>query len=395
MTRRRTRSSRPHAARATASPGAPGVAPVGGSGVARTSNDAEALRVTHWFESGSSGPAYSTAVRFRGRLARPSGGASSGRRQFVHDETIDGIVPGTGPVSITAQVYNLAPGEWTVTAELLASGRRARSQGESPGTKSSGKTLPRAAWSWRRWTLTSGSFTPVRTRWAPLVRLEPAPAVIPGTWSGLVTLGFVVGVALQGLLLSRAGIPVLPSLVLTTLAALAGLGGAKLRYIAMHRRTWRDSPGEGWAVDGFLVVLPLVVAAGLLLLELPIGRFLDSSTPALFMGIAIGRVGCFLTGCCAGRCTRSRWGVWSSDRRVGARRVPTQLLESGAALILGVLTLGMLFAVRPPVDGLVFVVAITAYTLVRRVLLRLRAARQAPVDAHVTPALRRDPEAMR
>ena len=121
--------------------------------------------------------------------------------------------------------------------------------------------------------------------------------------------------------------------------------------------------------------MPLVAVLGLVALEVPIGRFVDASSPGLFLGIAIGRTGCFLTGCCAGRVTRSRWGIWSSDRRVGARRIPAQLLESATGLILGAAALVALLVLRPPVDGLIFLTGLLLYTLARRMLLRLRAER--------------------
>ena len=115
------------------------------------------------------------------------------------------------------------------------------------------------------------------------------------------------------------------------------------------------------------------------------GLFVDASTPALFFGIAIGRLGCFFTGCCAGQCTRSRWGIWSSDRRVGARRIPTQLLESAAGLVLGFATLAAYLLVRPAVQGIIFLGALAAYTLARRILLRLRSERQSfPSPARMT-----------
>lgn len=295
----------------------------------------------------------------------------------MKDELIQGIVPGSGRVAITTHVYGLAPGEWTVTAEVIQAPRatdRARHMGG--GRPNRGHTLPRAAWSWRRWALSSGPFDAVHTRWAPLARLDSPPAVIPGSWSGLVGLGVLVGFGIQSALLAREQVPITASLTITLVALIAGLLGAKLRFIALHPHTWRRSPAEGWAVDGFLVVMPLVVLAGLLILQLPIGLFVDASTPALFFGVAIGRLGCFFTGCCAGRCTTSRWGIWSSDRRVGARRIPAQLLESAAGLAIGATTLVLFVLVRPSVGGIIFLGALAAYTLVRRALLRLRAERQ-------------------
>ena len=88
--------------------------------------------------------------------------------------------------------------------------------------------------------------------------------------------------------------------------------------------------------------------------------------------MAVGRVGCFFAGCCGGPPTASRWGVWSSDQRVGARRIPTQLLESVLALSLG---LGVLVALvsHGPAGGAFFVAGLAAYTLGRQGHLRLRA----------------------
>jgi phosphatidylglycerol:prolipoprotein diacylglycerol transferase len=49
---------------------------------------------------------------------------------------------------------------------------------------------------------------------------------------------------------------------------------------------------------------------------MPVGTVLDVTIPALLLGQAIGRLGCLFGGCCAGLPTTSRWGVWSSDRRI-------------------------------------------------------------------------------
>jgi phosphatidylglycerol:prolipoprotein diacylglycerol transferase len=346
-----------------------------GDPAGETGAEPEALTITHWFASGDEGEPYAATVRFRGRRIGLVG-PSAGRDAFVQDELIRGIVPGSGPVSITTRAYGLKAGDWTVTAELVAAKSVNARRLSGSGRQGRGHTLPRAAWSWRRWALSSGSFEPVATRWAPLARLVSPPAVIPGSWSGLVGLGVVVGLALHSVLLAREGVPIGAPLAVNVVSSVAGLIGAKLRYITLHPRTWRDTPGEGWAVDGFLVVMPIVALAGMLVFELPIGLFLDAGAPALMFGVAIGRLGCFFTGCCAGRCTRSRWGIWSSDRRVGARRIPTQLLESAAGLVIGVVTLALFLFLRPPLEGMIFLGALAAYTLVRRVLLRLRAERQ-------------------
>lgn len=347
---------------------------VGGDAVtAAGAQQQEGLRVTHWFDSGDAGPAYSATVRFEGTRDGTRSGRSPSDR-FVKDEIIPRVVPGSGPVSVTATVPSLNAGSWTVTATLLkVRDQKSSTAGSARAAKA--KTLPRAVWSWRHWSVVPAGFGPVETRWGPMARLVSTPAVVPGSWTALVLAGVLVGLSLQTALLGGQGVSPFASLGVTVTALIAGLAGAKLRYMMLHRDSWRASPGEGWAVDGFLVVMPIVALIGLFALELPIGLFVDASSPGLFFGIAIGRLGCFLTGCCAGRVTKSRWGIWSSDRRIGARRIPAQLLESATGLALGIATLVAFVLVRPPVDGLIFVTGLTLYSLARRALLRLRAER--------------------
>ena len=96
------------------------------------------------------------------------------------------------------------------------------------------------------------------------------------------------------------------------------------------------------------------------------------TTPGVFLGMAIGRPGCFLTGCCAGRPTASQWGLVSSDRRVVVRRFPVQLVEAATALVIGVVTLVFVLSAQPSIPGMVFAAALAAYTFARQLLFPLR-----------------------
>ena len=167
--------------------------------------------------------------------------------------------------------------------------------------------------------------------------------------TALAIVGFVVALALQAAILSGRDLAVGYPLAASVLALVAGLIGAKVWYAVLHAN--ESLIRGGWAVDGFLIVAPLVAAVTLYAWNIPIGTVLDATTRGIFFAVALGRVGCFFTGCCAGRCTTSRWGIWSSDRRVGARRIPTQLLESGVGLIFGLLSLAVAFADVLPLPG--------------------------------------------
>ena len=285
------------------------------------------------------------------------------------EERVERVVPGSGPYSVTTRVYGLNPGDWTVTAELV----RAPAIPTKATTVRGGQTLPRVRWSWLRWRLRDEPFAPVHTRWGPFVRLTAMPAVIHGSWTAMVIVGIVVGILALLWFLSFEGIAAGPALIVAAVAVIGGTVGAKLWYVILRPRQWRKSVSEGWSIDGSIVGAPIAAVGAMLALDLPVLAFLDAGTPAFFVGVGIGRLGCFFTGCCAGRCTASRWGVWSSDRRVGARRIPTQLLESGLgfglAIIFGALDISGIL----PVDGIVFVVGIGSYLAGRQLLLRLRA----------------------
>ena len=134
----------------------------------------------------------------------------------------------------------------------------------------------------------------------------------------------------------------------------------------------RQTLKEGWSVDGFLLAAPLIAVLVALGRGLPLGAYLDAVTPGVFIAVAIGRIGCFLTGCCAGRQTAG-WGLWSSDRRIGARRIPTQLLESAVGLVLAMASAGAVLGHLAAGSGFVFLMTILVYGLARQSLLRLRA----------------------
>lgn len=344
--------------------------------VASDAVEPEALVVTHWFDSGEDGEPYSATIRLRAQRVGIRGKPKAGDA-FTREDAIEEIVPGSGRVSISTWVYGLEPGDWTVTGDLIrprnqASGHRSPDRGRQLSTE----PLRRAVWSWRHWAISSIPAIPVKTRWALPAPLARIPAVIPGSWPVLGAIAIVIALTTQAAILARENVPISQSLVVSLLAVVFGLVGAKVWYAVLHPGPWRQAILGGWAVDGFLAVCLAVGVAGLLAFNLPVGTVLDATAPGLFFAVAIGRVGCFLTGCCAGRCTRSRWGVWSSDRRIGARRIPAQLLESAAGLLIGIVAALLVLGDAPGVDGLIFVAAFGAYIVVRQLLLRLRAERR-------------------
>ena len=161
-------------------------------------------------------------------------------------------------------------------------------------------------------------------------------------------------------------------------ACVVGVVGAKLYYLTGHwLRGRRPNPlTAGMCIQGFVLGAIATLVVGAWAAGVPVGAVVDVTAPGLLFGMTVGRFGCFFGGCCAGRPTASRWGLWSSDRRLGMRRIPTQLLESAVALLVGLAALLAVWATTPQPAGVVFIGAIAAYTLGRQLLFPLRAGRR-------------------
>jgi phosphatidylglycerol:prolipoprotein diacylglycerol transferase len=183
-------------------------------------------------------------------------------------------------------------------------------------------------------------------------------------------LGVLTGLGLEALLLAGGHYPVLRPILFSVAAVAAGVVGGKAWYAAVHHgRKW-----DGWCIQGFVAGAAIVVAAVAIAGPgLPAGAFLAAATPALLIGMGIGRHGCFWAGCCTGRPTESRWGIWSSDRRLGCRRMPVQLFEAWTALAVGTAALAIVLVAGLTRSGLVAVAGLAAYTLARQLILGLRA----------------------
>ncbi len=334
-------------------------------------DEPQALVVSHWFDSGSAGSPYVATVRLTGTRVGIQGRTRT-RDTFIQDEVIRDVTPNTGRISLTTWIYGLNDGEWTVSAELDRGHGSGSQLGPAARRRGRAELLPQAAWSWRRWAVSTVPDATVRTRWALTAPLARLPAVLPGSWTILGVIGVLLAVVVQSVILAGRDVPIDRSLLASGVAILVGLATAKVWFAVLAPGPWYRSLAGGWAVDGFLVAAPIAAISVLLAQGLAVGVFLDASAPGIFVAVTIGRMGCFITGCCAGRVTNGRVGIWSSDRRVGARRVPSQLIESGAGLVIAIVsTAGLLL--RPPLpDGLIFIAAFAAYAVVRQLLLRTR-----------------------
>jgi phosphatidylglycerol---prolipoprotein diacylglyceryl transferase len=172
------------------------------------------------------------------------------------------------------------------------------------------------------------------------------------------TAGYAIGLGLFLFIRRRQGDPVSDDFRWWVIAA--AMAGAALGCRLLG---WLEAPRLDAAMTGKTIVGGL--AGGLIAVELVKKRFgVTSATGDLFAiplaaGIAIGRIGCFLTGLADqtyGNATSLPWGMDFGD---GVARHPTQLYEIG---FLTVLVLGLLaFWRQPHAQGDVFKVFMISY----------------------------------
>ena len=132
----------------------------------------------------------------------------------------------------------------------------------------------------------------------------------------MMVLGFLMGLLLIRRLSRRAGFS--PEIITNAAmySLIIGVIGARIFFVAHHFDTLRgDFLGAVAVWRGGLEFLGGVIPAVAFLLiylrfhKQPARRYLDIMAMGLMMGLAFGRIGCFLNGCCFGRPTDLPWAV--------------------------------------------------------------------------------------
>ncbi|MBA4370338.1 MAG: hypothetical protein C0418_02025 [Coriobacteriaceae bacterium] len=201
----------------------------------------------------------------------------------------------------------------------------------------------------------------------------------------------------------RRGLPARRSLAVIAVAGLAVPVGGRAWHMVTNPSVYAADPVAalslspvGFAMFGAVLAAALSGLTAARVLRLDMWRLADAAAPALGVGIAIQRVGCFAAGCCFGRVTQGPLGVTyppgslSHLMQIAHGAVglferplpvfPTQLFELAGALACAALAL-LVLAGRAP-DGSAFLVFVGTFALVRWVNWGLRV----PPDSLAAPA---------
>ncbi len=324
------------------------------------SGAAAVLLLTYWCDSGLIKKSTSRVLQVTGHCLDTES-ATELPSTFTLAESLTEAADCAGPVAITTRASGLRPGRWKVFAGL---------SGDDQVQVWSG-TLPDRA-------VILGDKALETRIGAARYTSTHRPGLIHSAWMYLVAAGTLIALVLQAVVFAQRNIPLVPAGIVLLFSIAAGSAGAKCWFILKYRSRWSRFPKAGMCVQGFLLAATATAIASLLVAHLPVAVFMDAASPGLFVGLSIGRVGCFFVGCCAGRASKSRWAVWSSDGRLGMPRVPTQLLEAASCFLIGWMALFLQERLVAP--GLIFLLGWGLYTVVRELIIFPRRARRPQIS---------------
>jgi phosphatidylglycerol:prolipoprotein diacylglycerol transferase len=169
------------------------------------------------------------------------------------------------------------------------------------------------------------------------------------TYGVLLALAFVAGLWVAGRQARKAGLDAARVTDMAVYVLIAGLVGAKALLVVVEWDYYVRHPGEllsilqsgGVFYGGLLAALPVAWWYARKH-SLPGWRTADVLVPAVVLGQAIGRLGCFCAGCCYGKAADVPWAVTFHDpyasRTVGTPLDtplhPTELYESIACFLI-------------------------------------------------------------
>lgn len=137
---------------------------------------------------------------------------------------------------------------------------------------------------------------------------QPGGDLAINTWGVMVTLAFAVAAFVVHHRTKKVGINPDWMVWLYVIAIVAGLAGARLLHFTMATpkeffadpmiffRVWQG----GFALLGGVILAGIGGCIYALARGIPVWKMCDAVMPAVLLGVAIGRMGCFFAGCCHG-----------------------------------------------------------------------------------------------
>lgn len=177
------------------------------------------------------------------------------------------------------------------------------------------------------------------------------------SYGAMVALAFLLGIALMVLRARQAGDNPDDYMEASVWFIITGIVGARLFYFFWYPQVFLANPIGAMLSQGGLVWYGGVIAVLLTVLlytrlkKISMNHFGDVMAPSAALGLAIGRIGCLLSGCCFGSACHLPWAVHYPMRHEthGLAVHPVPLYETALMLIV----VGLLFKLdkNKPFEG--------------------------------------------
>ena len=148
---------------------------------------------------------------------------------------------------------------------------------------------------------------------------------------------------------------------------ISGIIGGRILYCLLNIHFYIKNPLEilmlhhgGLIWYGGLITATFIGILYLKKNHLPILKVADFISPYIALGHAVGRIGCFLNGCCFGK-TSELWGIYFPVHQ--ARLIPSQLYSSFFLVVIFLVL--RWFRTRPHKQGEIFAFYILFYSTMR------------------------------
>ena len=203
------------------------------------------------------------------------------------------------------------------------------------------------------------------------------------TYGVLVALGFMAGISWSVHEAKIAGVNPNRVLDLAFYIILSALVGSRVLYIMTEWQRYLSQPLDVFKIwEGGLIFYGGLIGALLVSYfymkrhKMPFLRTADFFMPGVALGHTIGRLGCFMAGCCyGGRAPEgSPWGVVFPSNPfslapAGVTLYPSQLFESAASLLIFFILVLMRRKGRyQPQNGQIFLAYLILYSVTRSLL---------------------------